>query len=125
MLAAVETGLSICQAMLAAVDEGLGTLLTAFNRQRAGELLGVPEHWIPLWVQLVGYSAESAEAGGQRPRTEGWDEVFHEGRYGTPFIRDPDVTEALRAQSMIQQDAPIAWRKREVRALSRMFGLPE
>lgn len=125
VLASVEAGLTICQAMLAAVDEGLGTLLTAFNREHAQEVLGVPDHLIPLWVQLVGYSAESPEAGGQRPRTESWEEVYFEGRYGRPFARDEGVVERLRAEGMIQADAPLPWRKAEVRALSQMFGLPE
>jgi nitroreductase len=125
VISCVEAGLAICQAMLAAVDEGLGTLLTAFNREYAGQVLGVPEHWIPLWVQLVGYSAESPQAGGQRPRAEAWNDIYFEGRYGQPFERREEVVEALTAQGMIQEPAPIEWRKAEVRALSNMFGLPE
>ena len=125
VLACVEAGISICQALLAAVDEGLGTLLTAFNRDYAKDVLGIPDHWLPLWVQLVGYSAESPEAGGQRPRTEPWEEIYFEGKYGRPFERREEVVESLRAAGMIQAGAPLDWRKAEVRALSNMFGLPE
>ena len=125
VLASVEAGLSICQAMLAAVDQGLGTLLTAFNRDHAKEILGVPDHWIPLWVQMVGYSVESPEAGGQRPRTEPWEDLYFQGKYGRPFERDPEVVEKLKADGMIQAQAPLPWRKAEVRALSNMFGLPD
>ncbi len=125
VLACVEAGLAICQSLLTAVDEGLGTLLTAFNAQHAKEILGPPDHWIPLWVQMVGYPMESPEAGGQRPRSEAWEELFFEGAYGKPFARDPEVVERLRAEGMIQAEAPLPWRKAEVRALSQMFGLPE
>ena len=56
----------------------------------ARRLLGVPEHWIPVWVQLVGYSAEGVEAGGQRPRND-FETLFFEGNANTPFRRDPKV----------------------------------
>jgi hypothetical protein len=75
-------------------------------------------------MQLVGYSAESPEAGGQRPR-EPFEEDFFEMRYGNPFPRDPAVVKTLEAAGMIQAPAPQPWRKDEVRALSQMFGLPE
>ncbi len=124
VLTSVEAGLAICQAMLTAVDEGLGTQLTAFNSERAKEILGPPDHWIPLWIQLVGYPAESVDAGGQRPRTP-WEEDYFEGKYGQPFARDEAVVERLRAEGMIQDAAPQPWRDAEVRGLARMFGLPE
>lgn len=75
-------------------------------------------------MQLVGYPAESSEAGGQRPR-EPFEEDFFQMRYGEPFPRDPAVVRALEDAGMIQTPAPLPWRKEEVRALSRMFGLPE
>ena len=124
VVAAVEAGVSICQALLAAVDEGLGTQLTALNANHARQVLGIPDHLIPIWIQLIGYSAESPEAGGQRPRSP-FEQAFFEGRYGVPFERDPGVVEKLREAGMIQQEAPLPWRKDELRALSRMFGLPE
>jgi nitroreductase len=121
---AVEAGLAICQAVLAAVDEGLGTSLSAFDVENAKKVLNPPEHWIGLWVQLLGYSAESPEAGGQRPR-QSFEELYFEGKYGKPFERDPAVVEKLKAAAMIQEEAPLPWRQDEVRALSGMFGLPE
>jgi nitroreductase len=124
VLTAVEAGLAICQAVLAAVDEGLGTQLTAFNAERAKEILNPPDHWIPLWIQLVGYPAESREAGGQRPRGP-WEDDYFEGRYGQPFRRDERVVEKLRAAGMLQDAAPHPWREAEIRGLARMFGLPE
>jgi nitroreductase len=124
LLVAEEASLAICQALLCAVDEGLGTQLTAFNADAAKRILGVPDHFLPLWLQLVGYPAEEREAGGQRPR-EPFEEMFSEGRYGVPFRRDEQVVERLKAAKMIQDPAPFPWRRDEVRALSNMFGLPE
>ena len=64
----VETGLAIAQAMLAGVDEGLGVGLHAFNAAGVKDVLKVPDHWVPMWILLVGYPAEDAKGGGQRPR---------------------------------------------------------
>ena len=119
-----EASLAICQALLCAVDEGLGTQLTAFNGDAAKPLFGVPDEWVPIFAQLVGYSAEGPEAGGQRPRPP-LEEQFSEMRYGQPFRRDPAVVKALEEAGMIQTPAPLPGRKEEVRALMRMFDLPE
>ena len=119
-----EASIAICQALLCAVDEGLGTQLTAFNAEPAKKLFSVPDEWHPMWIQLLGYSAESPEAGGQRPR-EPFEVDFFEGKHGKPFPRDPAVVKALEEAGMIQAQAPLPWRKDEVRALSQMFGLPD
>lgn len=124
VITAVEAGLAICQAVLTAVDEGLGTSLSAFNVETAKKVLNPPDHLIGLWVQLLGYPAESPEAGGQRPR-QAFEDLYFEGKYGKPFTRDPAVVANLKAAGMIRAEAPLPWREEEVRALSRMFGLPE
>lgn len=124
LVAAVEAGLAINQAILAAVDEGLGTQLTALNATSAMRILGIPDHLVPIWIQLVGYSAEDPEAGGQRPRTP-FERIYFEGRYGQPYERDEDVVAGLKADGMIMPEAPYPWRRHELRALARMFGLPE
>jgi nitroreductase len=119
-----DAGIAICQAMLAAVDEGLGVCLSAFVAEPVKKVLNPPDAWIPLWVLLVGYPAESWEAGGQRPRPA-IEETYFEGKYGVPFKTDPKVTELMREKKMIQAQAPLPWRKAEIQALARMFGLPE
>ncbi len=124
LVAGVEAGLAINQALLAAVDEGLGTQLTALNAANAKRVLDIPDHLIPIWIQLLGYPAEDPEAGGQRPRSP-FEQIYFEGKYGHPYERDEMVVERLRADGMIMSEAPFPWRKEEVRALSRMFGLPE
>ncbi|HKF76820.1 MAG TPA: nitroreductase family protein [Candidatus Dormibacteraeota bacterium] len=123
-LTGCEAGLAICQAMLMAVDLGLGTGINAFNSEKARAILNPPDHWIPLWVQLVGYPAESPDGGGQRPR-QPFESLYFEGRYGVPFERDESVVNELTDAGMLQPPAPLPWRLDEVRALARMFGLPE
>ena len=120
----MDSGVAMNQALLTAVDEGLGALLTAFNAVKAKEVFKVPDHFLPLYAMLIGYPAESWEAGGQRPRPA-YESLYFEGEYGVPMTRDPQVVEKLKEDQMIQEPAPLPWRKDEVRALSRMFGLPE
>jgi nitroreductase len=122
--AASDAGIAICQAMLAAVDEGLGVCLSAFQAPAIAKVVKPPKHWLPLWVLLVGYPAESWEAGGQRPRPP-LEEQFFEGEFGKPFKADLRVTEQMKAAKMIQTPAPLPWRKEEIKALARMLGLPE
>lgn len=123
-LSAIETGLAMGSALLAAVDEGLGTQLLTGKRDDIRKLLEMPETATPSQVQLVGYAAESAEAGGQRPRPD-FESLYFDGRWGEPLRRDPAVVEKLTAAGMLQEPAPLPWRKDEVRALAAMFGLPD
>jgi hypothetical protein len=120
----VETGLAMCQAMLAAVDEGLGVALSAYNVEAVKELLKVPDTWIPSWAMLIGYSAEG-DGGGQRPRSPLSTNYF-EGHVGNPFHEDPAVTESLRRAGMIQpgMQGREAQRRQEIRELAERFGLP-
>ncbi len=121
---AIDCGIAMCQALLTAFDEGLGACFSSFNGDVVKEALGVPDHWLQMYALLLGYPAESWEAGGQRPRPP-LEELFHEGRYGKPFTRDAEVMRELETAGMLTPPAPLPWRKAEVRALSRMFGLPE
>jgi nitroreductase len=123
-LSAIEMGTAIGAALLAAVDEGLGTQLLTGRRGQIRELLGMPEHVTPAQIQIVGYPAESADGGGQRPRPP-FEELYFDGQWGTPIARDPDNVARLTAAGMIQDSAPQPWRRDEIRALAGMFGLPE
>jgi len=124
LVASCEAGLAICQAMLAAVDEGLGVCLHAFNAAGIKDVVKAPDHLIPIWIMELGYPAEDPLTGGQRPR-EPLEETCFWGSFDNPFPSDPRVVEYLREKKMIQDEAPAPWRKQEVAALSRMFGLPE
>lgn len=123
-LSAIESGLAIGSALLAATNEGLGTQLLTGKRDRIREILGMPETVTPLQIQILGYPAESADCGGQRPRPD-FESLYFADKWGSSLKRDPAVTKELEATGMIQRAAPTPWRKAEVRALSAMFELPE
>jgi hypothetical protein len=127
MIAAQETNGACMVAVLAAVNEGLGTCLHAIAAPAAHaevkELLGVPEHLVPVWLQLVGHPAESPDGGGQRPRMP-FEELYAEMRWGTPFARDPAIVEDLAQEGLIQPPGPLPGRFEELEHLSRMFGNP-
>jgi nitroreductase len=121
MLSCREAALAVSQALLAAVNEGLGTALTSMNPTAVQALTKAPDNYSFMCAQLLGYSAESLE-GGQRPR-EPFEVSFFDGVYGKPFKRDEGVVERLRDDGMIQ-DQGQPWRKEEVRGLAMMFDLP-
>jgi len=123
-LSAFECGLAVGSALLAAVDEGLGTQLLTGKRDDIRRIFCMPEYVTPTQIQIVGYSAESPEAGGQRPRPE-FESLYRKGTWDVPFRRDPQVVDQLQASGMIQAPAPLPWRAQEVRALAATFGLPE
>ena len=128
VLAMTETVGACTTALLAAVNEGLGTTLhmiaTQDKQARVMELLKVPDHCVPVWLQLVGYPLEDRAAGGQRPRYP-FEQLFFEGQYGTPFERDDAVVEQLRDEELIQAPMPTPSRMEELRFLARMYGYPE
>jgi hypothetical protein len=123
-LSAFECGLAVGSALLAAVDEGLGSQLMTGKRAEIRKILGMPDHVTATQVQLVGYPAESIEAGGQRPRPD-FESLYFANQWDEPLTRDPKVVEDQTAAGMIQPAAPLPWRAAEVRALAATFGLPE
>jgi nitroreductase len=124
-MGAIEVGQAIAHALLAAVDEGLGSCLHAFTAaDKVKELFHVPDSWVPIWLQLLGYPAEEKEAGGQRPRRP-LSSNFFEGSVDNPWKEDPEVTESLKRDKLIQDPGPFPYREMEVKMLARMFGLPE
>lgn len=122
-MVSVECGQAIAQAYLAAVDEGLGAGLTGFQPAVVKDLLGVPDHWLPMWVMLVGYPAEDRRGGGQRPRRP-LSNNFYIGRYGQPWEDIPGVRERLEREGMLQPPMDPVKRAAEVRQLAERFGLP-
>ena len=120
-----DVGGAVTQALLTGVDEGLGVCLVTLNGDVLKEVFGVPDDWIPLSTILVGYPAESWDGGGQRPRPP-FEELYYEGKYGTPFKRDPQVVAELEAAKMIQKPATPNNPERiaEIRRLAERYGLP-
>ena len=123
-IGAIDAGVAINQAMLAAVDAGLGVCLHAFNTEVAKTAFNVPDHWLPLHLLLVGYPAEDPLTGGQRPRRP-LSSQFFVGNSTTPWEEIPAVTEQLKKDGLIQDPIDPEKRRAEVRALAQRFGLPE
>ena len=125
VVAAQEANAAVTVAVLAAVNEGLGTclhMIAAPSRQdEVKNLLGVPAHMVPVWLQLIGYPAESPDAGGQRPRAP-FERLFWAKRWGSPFPRQPEVVQALERRRLLQAPAPRPGRAEELERLARMFG---
>src|SRR5438105_10113596 len=109
MLAVQETNAAVAPATLAAVNEDPGTCLQSIAAPAAQSdvmaLLDVPHRFVPVWLQLLGYSAESRDGGGQRPRAP-LEDLFAWRRWGTPFSRDPEVFEELDREGLLQPEAP-------------------
>lgn len=124
VFAAFDCGIAVCQGLLMAFHLGLGAVLTAFLPDVVSKYTNPPASWLPLHMMNVGYSAESREAGGQRPRPP-FGEQYFLGRYGNPFPRDPEVVEDLKRERMLQPRAPLPGRKEDIRILARRLGLPE
>jgi nitroreductase len=124
-LAFMDVGQAICQATLVAYDEGLGTCCMSSPRiEQVGKLLDLPDTAVPVCILAVGYPAESWEAGGQTKKAP-FESLFFEDTLGTPFAADPAVEEELRAEKMIQQEAPLPWRAAEMEYLLKALGLEE
>lgn len=118
-----DAGLAMAQGLLAAYDEGLAACLAPFDEAGAREVLGVPDTWEPVMAMFLGYPADSWEAAGQEPRMP-FGEMFFEENASTSFARDPAIEDAMRGAGLAQRQAPVPWRQPEVRAVSRMLGLP-
>jgi nitroreductase len=124
-LAFMDVGQAICQATLVAYDEGLGTCCMSSPRlEQVGELLDLPETAVPVCLLAVGYPAESWEAGGQTKKAP-FESLFFENTHGKPFEADPAVDEELRAEKLIQREAPLPWRAAEMAHLMKALGLEQ
>jgi nitroreductase len=122
-LAFMDVGQAIAQATLVAYDEGLGTCCMSSPRiEQVGKLLDLPETAVPVCLQAVGYPAESWEAGGQT-RKAPFESLFFEDTHGKPFAPDPAVEEEMRAERLIQQEAPLPWRAAEMEYVLKGLGL--
>lgn len=122
----IDCGQGIAQATLVAFDQGLGCcLIGGAKLDNLIEHLGLPAESRVLLLQTVGYPAEDVEASGQRPRLP-FETLFHLNHFQTPFPRDPDVVEQLRASGMIDRIGPDdrERRDRELAELQERFGYP-
>jgi len=122
-LAMMDVGQAVAQATLVAYDEGLGTcLMSSPGLEQMMGLLDLPETAVPVCLQSVGYPAESWEAGGQT-RKRPFTDLFHENKHGVPFEPDTAVDDELRAEGLLQEEAPLPWRDAELAYLMTALGL--
>lgn len=119
----VDCGQGIAQATLMAFEQGLGTCcLGTPHTEKIRVNLGMPETCRVLVLQTVGYPAEDAEAGGQRPR-QPFEKLFHLNGFGCPFPRSDEVVEELADDGMFTTPAPLPWREQELVYLREALGL--
>jgi nitroreductase len=124
-LTELDCGQGIAQATLIAYEEGLGTcLLGCPNDRKLRRALGLPDAVKVLVLQTVGYPAEDPESGGQRPRLP-FETRFSLNHHSKPFPRDPAVVHALRDAGMLRREAPLEYRREELRWLQSVYGLSD
>jgi nitroreductase len=123
-LAAFECGLAVGSALLAAVDEGLGTGLISGRREEIRKLFNMPKSCTPTEIQLVGYPTAASGVGVSRPPPD-FADLYFQNTWGDPLSRAEKVVEELRTAKLLPPEAPLPWRKDELRASAGMFGLPE
>jgi len=127
MIARQETVGACAIAVLAAVNEGLGTCLHSCHGadriQDVRRVLKLPESWSTIWVQLVGHPLEEKEAGGQRPRLP-FEELFFENDPSQPFVRDENVARDLERRGLLQTPSPKPGRFEELMRIGRKLGYP-
>ena len=122
-LGEVDCGQGIAQATLMAYEQGLGTCCLGTSQTEVIRAnLGLPETCRVLLLQTVGYPAETAEAGGQRPR-QPFEKLFHLNGYETPFPRSQEVVDELTEEKMFTAPAPLPWREDELEYLKNALGL--
>ncbi|MGH7802801.1 MAG: nitroreductase family protein [Candidatus Binatia bacterium] len=127
MISRQETVGACAIAVLAAVNEGLGTCLHSCHGadkvQDVRRVLKLPESWNTIWVQLVGHPLEEIEAGGQRPRLP-FEQLYFEGDPSKPFARDEKVAAQLKAEGLLQEPSPKPGRFSELLRIGRELGYP-
>jgi nitroreductase len=127
MISRQETVGACAIAVLAAVNEGLGTCLHSCHGadkvQDVRRVLKLPESWNTIWVQLVGHPLEEMEAGGQRPRLP-FEKLYFEGDPSKPFERDEKVAAELEREGLLQAPSPKPGRFSELLRIGRELGYP-
>jgi nitroreductase len=127
VIARQETVGACAIAVLAAVNEGLGTCLHSCHGvdkiEDVRRVLKLPPSWNTIWVQLVGHPLEDREAGGQRPRLP-FGELFFEMDPTRPFVRDAAAVKDLEREGLLRTPSPKPGRFEELMQIGRKLGYP-
>lgn len=77
-----DAGCAMMLILLAAVNEGLsGAFVGAFDPPALQRLLGIPEHFTPIGVVMVGHGAEDVRSPSLKRGRRGLDDVLHRERW--------------------------------------------
>ncbi len=127
MIARQETVGACAIALLAAVNEGLGTCLHSCHGadkvQDVRRVLKLPESWSTVWVQLVGHPLEEREAGGQRPGFLSGSCSSRWTRAGRSHVMSASPRTS-NAKGLLQAPSPKAGRFEELMRIGRQLGYP-
>jgi len=77
-----DAGCSLMLVLLAAVNEGLGSAFIGVWRQRElQDLLGIPEHYLPIGVVMIGHPAPDTKSGSLKRGHRDLDAIWHRERW--------------------------------------------
>jgi nitroreductase len=73
-----DAGMSLLLILLAAVNEGLaGAFVGVWQQRELQELLGIPQHFIPIGVTMIGHGAPDKKSGSLKRGRRQLDTVLH------------------------------------------------
>jgi nitroreductase len=77
-----DAGCSLMLVLLAAVNEGLGTAFVGVRDPRELQaLLGIPEHYLPIGVAMIGHAAPDKKSGSLKRGRRAIEDVLHRERW--------------------------------------------
>jgi nitroreductase len=77
-----DAGCALMLILLAAVDEGLaGAFVGTWNQQAIQELLGIPEHFLPIGLVMIGHGAPDLRSPSLLRGLRPLDQVLHRERW--------------------------------------------
>ena len=77
-----DAGCAMMLLLLAAVDEGLaGAFVGVWDQQGLRDLLGIPDHFAPIGVVMIGHGAEDVRSPSLKRGRRPLDDVLHRERW--------------------------------------------
>jgi nitroreductase len=77
-----DAGCALMLILLAAVDEGLASAFVGIWRQQElRQLLGIPEHFLPIGIAMIGYAAPDIKSGSLKRGRRTLEDVLHRERW--------------------------------------------
>lgn len=77
-----DAGCALMLLLLAAVNEGLaGAFVGVWDQQGLQQLLGIPEHFLPIGVAMIGYGAQDVPSPSLKRGRRNLEDVLHRERW--------------------------------------------